>query len=103
MRGLSQMMMEMPLEPEQQKEFLETIHRTSDEMLTMVNDLLDVSVIESGKLTLRRTDHDLSKLIQQRIHHLEPQARNKKIDLKIDADGVQKASIDSARFGQVID
>jgi signal transduction histidine kinase len=103
MRGLSQMMMEMPLEPGQQKEFLETIHRTSDEMLGLVNDLLDVSVIESGKLTLRRSDHDVAKLIGQRIHHLEPNARNKKIDLRLQTSGAQKASIDSARFGQVID
>jgi signal transduction histidine kinase len=103
MRGLSELMLEAPLEPEQQREFLETIHRTSDEMLGLVNDLLDVSVIESGKLTLRRADHDVAKLIQQRIRHLEAHARGKKIGLTVDAPGVQRASIDSARFGQVID
>jgi two-component system sensor histidine kinase/response regulator len=103
MRGLSQLMMEAPLEPEQQREFLETIHRTSDEMLGLVNDLLDVSVIESGKLTLRRSDQDMAQLIQRRVHHLEPHARNKKIGLRVDTDGEGRASIDPARFGQVID
>ena len=103
MRGLSELMLEAPLEPEQQREFLETIHRTSDEMLGLVNDLLDVSVIESGKLTLRRADHDVAKLVQQRIRHLEAHARSKKIDVTVDAPGVQRASIDTARFGQVID
>ena len=103
MRGLSELMLEAPLEPEQQREFLETIHRTSDETLTLVNDLLDVSVIESGKLDVRRADQDVAKLIQQRIRHLEPHARNKKIDVTVDAPGVQRASIDAARFSQVID
>ncbi len=103
MRGLSELMLEAPLEPEQQREFLETIHRTSNEMLGLVNDLLDVSVIESGKLTLRRTDQDVAKLVQQRVRHLEMHARSKKIDVTVDAPGVQRASIDSARFGQVVD
>jgi len=103
MRGLSELMLETPLEPEQQREFLATIHRTSDEMLGLVNDLLDVSVIESGKLDLRRTDQDVAKLIQRRIRHLEPHARGKKIALAVDARDGQRASIDAARFGQVID
>jgi len=103
MRGLSQLMIETPLEPEQQREFLETIHRTSDEMLGLVNDLLDVSVIESGKLTLRRSDQDIAQLIRRRVQHLEPHARNKKIDLRVDSNGAGQASIDPARFGQVID
>jgi len=103
MRGLSELMLETPLEPEQQREFLETIHRTSDEMLGLVNDLLDVSVIESGKLDLRRSDQDLVQLVQRRIRHLEPHARSKKIEVKLDADGVQRAKIDPARFGQVVD
>ena len=103
MRGLSELMLEAPLEPEQQREFLETIHRTSDEMLGLVNDLLDVSVIESGKLELRRSDQDIATLVQRRIRHLEAHARSKKIELKLDVDGAQRASIDAARFGQVID
>jgi signal transduction histidine kinase len=103
MRGLSELMLETPLEPEQQREFLETIHRTSNEMLGLVNDLLDVSVIESGKLELRRKDQDIAQLVRQRIRHLEPQARGKKIGLKVDVDGVREASVDPARFGQVID
>ena len=103
MRGLSQLMIETPLEPPQQKEFLETIHRTSDEMLGLVNDLLDVSVIESGKLALKRTDHDLVKLVQRRVRHLEPHAHSKRIEVTIDATDGQRASIDGSRFNQVVD
>jgi len=103
MRGLSQMMIEAPLEPEQQREFLDTIYRTSDEMLGLVNDLLDVAVIESGRLALNRTDHDLVKMIQRRIRHLEPHARSKQIAVSVDAPDGQRASIDGPRFNQVVD
>ena len=103
MRGLSELMLETPLEPPQQQEFLETIHRTSDEMLGLVNDLLDVSVIESGKLALKRADHDLVKLVQRRVRHLEPHARSKNITVTVDAPGGQRASIVGSRFNQVVD
>jgi signal transduction histidine kinase len=102
-RGLSQLMNENPMEPAEQKEFLDTIHRTSDEMLGLVNDLLDVAVIESGKLDIKRKDQDLAKLVGQRIKHLEPHARSKRITVALEADGARTASIDAARFGQVVD
>ena len=103
MRGLSQLMLEMPLEPAQQREFLETIQRTSDEALALVNDLLDVSVIESGKLELRRGEHDVAELVRRRLHLLEAHARRKDIEVRLEAEGAEPASIDPARFSQVID
>lgn len=102
-RGLAELMMESELEPEQQREFLETIHRTSDEMLVMVNDLLDVAVIESGRLDLRFKEVDIARLVKQRIRHQEPSARAKKIGLDLEAPEKLVASIDSARFSQVVD
>ena len=102
-RGLSELMLQSDLEEAQRREFLETIHRTSDEMLTMVNDLLDVAVIESGKLALRYKDEDLVKLVRRRIRHLEPHAQAKQIAIKVDAQAGLRAGIDSARFSQVID
>lgn len=103
MRGLSQLMLEMPLEPAQQREFLETIQRTSNEALALVNDLLDVSVIESGRLELRRGEHDVAELVRQRLRHQEPHARRKDIGLQFETEGALPASIDPARFSQVID
>ena len=96
-------MMETPLEPEEQRDFLETIHRTSDEMLVMVNDLLDVAVIESGKLDLRYKREDAARLVKQRIRHQEPIARAKNIGLKVVSPDALAASLDPARFSQVID
>jgi signal transduction histidine kinase len=103
MRGLAEVMLEAPLEPDQQREFLETIHRTSDEMLGLVNDLLDVAVIESGKLDLRRSELDVGMLVRQRVRQLAPYARSKTIEVQVDAVDGLRASIDRARFSQVVD
>ena len=102
MRGLAELMIDTPLEPEQRREFLDTIRRTSDEMLHLVNDLLDTAVIESGRLSLRRKEEDVAALLKRRVRHLEPHARHKGIALEIDASKAG-AAIDAARFGQVID
>ena len=102
MRGLAELMIETPLEPDQRLEFLQTIRGTSDEMLGLVNDLLDTAVIESGKLDLHRKDQDVAALVRRRIRTLEPQARRKEIALVVDA-AKAHAAIDAARFGQVID
>jgi signal transduction histidine kinase len=102
-RGLAEIMLQTPLDAEQQRDFLETIRRTSDEMLGLVNDLLDTSVIESGKLDLRRSDQDVSKLLGQRLRHLEPPARRKQINLHVDSVAGLHAKLDTARFSQVVD
>lgn len=102
-RGLSQFMMEMPLEPEQKQQFLETIHRTSDEMLALVNELLDVAQIESGKLDLRCQDQDVGSLVKERLVHLGPMALRKNIAIDLITQGALAANIDTARFSQVID
>ena len=103
MRGLSQLMLEIPLEPAQKQEFLETIHRTSDEMLTLVNDLLDVAQIESGTLDLRLEDRDVGQLVEERLVHLRPTALRKSIAIHFETQGALTANIDAARFSQVID
>ncbi len=103
MRGLSQLMLELPLEAAQKQAFLETIHRTSDEMLTLVNDLLDVAQIESGTFDLRREDRDVGQLVEERLVHLRPTALRKNIAIQFETQGALTATIDAARFSQVID
>jgi two-component system, sensor histidine kinase and response regulator len=44
---------------EDQKDYINIINKTSNEMLTLVNDLLDVSVIESGNLDIKPSKKSL--------------------------------------------
>lgn len=88
---------------DEQKEFLTIINKTSDEMLQMVNDLLDVSVIESGKLEISRKSHSLRKILEERIRLLQVGAVKKGINISAEYDDVPEFSFDAGRLGQVID
>ncbi len=104
-RGFSEILLTEAMGPlaEEQKEFLTIINKTSDEMLHMVNDLLDVSVIESGKIDLNLKLYSFRKLLEERIRLQQIIAENKRIQIDIDFDDVPDFSFDTNRIGQVID
>ncbi|MDI6605653.1 MAG: ATP-binding protein [Candidatus Omnitrophota bacterium] len=63
------------------RERLEKINRHSDELVHMVNDLLDISRIESGKVSMSKESLDLQGIIAGIIELLTVQAKEKEIDL----------------------
>ncbi|PKN75043.1 MAG: hypothetical protein CVU52_06355 [Deltaproteobacteria bacterium HGW-Deltaproteobacteria-10] len=104
-RGFSEILLLEETGPltEGQKEFLAIINKTSDEMLHMVNDLLDVSVIESGKIDLNLKLYSAQKLLEERIRLLHIVADKKQIIINVDRADVPDFSFDTNRIGQVID
>jgi len=105
LRGFSEVLLTeaMGRLTEEQKDLLTIINRTSDEMLQMLNDLLDVSVIESGKLDLNRKSNSLRKTLEERIRLLQVSAERKGIKIAAEYDDVPEFSFDAIRLGQVID
>ncbi len=91
------------LDDRAKREFAQSIHRTSGDMLRLLNDLLDVSVIESGKLTLRLVPADLTTLVTQRVQLMSVIAEAKRIALRLALQPVPTALIDPDRMAQVID
>ena len=101
--GLSELMMKIPLSEEKKTRFVATIHRVSNQMLRLVNDLLDVSVIESGRFDLRLEKHSLSQLAAERAELVADSARNKGIELTMDLPEITETLFDTDRIGQVVD
>ena len=101
--GMSQLMLKMSLPEEKKHKFIETIHRVGIQMLNLVNDLLDVSVIESGRFDLRLTTGNLSRLVLERLDLVADLATNKGIELKLELADVRDGVFDYDRIGQVID
>jgi signal transduction histidine kinase len=88
---------------EEQNEFLGIIHATSRNMLAMINDLLDISRIESGNMQLTQKNGSLNKLIIERIQLIQLQADKKHISIHKELSRIPDVAFDEHRMGQAID
>ncbi len=70
-RGMTDLLLETKLDDEQ-KDFTKTIKRSSDNLLVIINDVLDLSKIQAGKLTIEKIDFNLNEIlanIKAMFHH----------------------------------
>jgi len=70
---------------EEQGEYLEIIKESNQRMLKLINDLLDVTKIEMGNLTLSFKQVDLKSIAQQVIKDLAPLAKANNVQIKFSA------------------
>jgi two-component system, sensor histidine kinase and response regulator len=90
--------------PEETKiEFLQSIHKVSHDMLILLEDLLDISVIESGKLDLRFQRGSLKQLVEERVRMYQVMADRKNITTHLVIGEVLEFDFDPNRISQVID
>lgn len=62
-------------------EYLTTIHQSGEHLLSLVNQLLDLSTIEAGRLTLKKSDFDLYELLREIEAMFRIQALHKNLEL----------------------
>lgn len=88
----------------EQKDFSGQVITLSKFMLNMVNDLLDVSVIEKGKVNLKLKKTDISSLLEDVIRQNIPLAQQKQIETEINIPKISIGEIffDSEKIKQVI-
>ncbi|MBF0357788.1 MAG: response regulator [Magnetococcales bacterium] len=84
--------------------FLEVIDQSGKNLLTLVEDILDLSYIESGRLSLANEQINLKKLTQEALDIHSINAKNKLLDLtcKIDPETPNIFSGDQKRLRQVL-
>jgi signal transduction histidine kinase len=70
--------------PQEAKKRLEKVVENVDKLMDIVNTLLDISRIESGKIEINITSYDLVPLIKNITEFFEPQSHQKNIEIKID-------------------
>jgi two-component system sensor histidine kinase RpfC len=65
----------------EQEDFSNTIQASAQTLLFLIEDVLDISKIEAGKITEEKVDFDLHALVKSTMAMLAPQAREKGLDI----------------------
>jgi two-component system, sensor histidine kinase and response regulator len=91
------------LPEETKEEFLQSIHKASQNMLTLLEDLLNISIIESGKLDLHFQRSSLKQLVEERVRMYQVMAERKNLTTHLDIGELPEFAFDPNRISQVID
>jgi len=81
--GMTDLLIGTKLKKEQ-RDYAETIHASANALLALVNDILDISKIEVGKLSIQESECDLPMLVQSTVKMLKPQATEKGLYTRVD-------------------
>ncbi|WP_374668483.1 response regulator [Ramlibacter sp.] len=98
--GMSTLLAETPLNPEQ-RDFLQTIRLSSDQLLAVINDVLDFSKIESGKLDLEVEPLSVRGAVEEACDIAAPRAREKGLELIIDIPETGAGAVPAAIKGDI--
>jgi signal transduction histidine kinase len=91
-----------PITPEQRKQ-LETIKGSARHQLSLINDLLDLAKIESGRFTLKLEPVDCAKVVREVAETLRPMAEGKALDLHVDLpNGATTVQADNRALKQIL-
>ena len=101
--GMSHLLADTTLSPEQE-DYVRTIHTSSETLLDIINNILDFSKLEAGKVELDIKPLDLRTCIEEALDVVAPRAVQKGLELAYEmGDGVPHAILgDSARLRQVL-
>ena len=101
--GMTDLVLATGLLPEQ-REFMEMIKASSESLLNLINDILDISRIEEGKLELEQLSFDLVETVEKTIAFLSLPAHEKGLDLSYSIDRDLPANLlgDPFRLRQVL-
>ncbi len=101
--GLSRMVLDSPLNA-QQREYLEQVLRSSDTLLSIINDILDYSKIEAGAMLLEKAEFSTDEIFRDLDSLFSARASLSGIALRLQpaADLPKGLSGDALRLGQIL-
>lgn len=101
--GMIDVALDSPLTAEQRDQ-LETARRCGFSLLALLNDILDLSKIEAGKMTMERIAFDLRAVVADTIKAQEARAQEKRIALRLRSDPATPAWVvgDPLRLRQIV-
>jgi signal transduction histidine kinase len=102
--GYSELLGEQNITSEQRNFYIETVRRNGNLLLSLVDDILDLSKVESGQFEVDAVEVSLKEMVSEIISALEPRASSKKLRLMISYDSFQTDLIktDVIRLKQIL-
>jgi PAS domain S-box-containing protein len=80
--GMTALLLETDLSREQ-REYVETVRDSADALLTVIDDILDFSKLEAGKMTIEVIDFDLREVLEDVANLLAPSAQKKGLEFTV--------------------
>jgi two-component system, sensor histidine kinase and response regulator len=101
--GLTRLVLDTKLDPEQ-REYLEAVLVSGESLLSIVNDVLDISKIESGKLELEAVPFPVGRALLDVVRNQAVRAHLKNVELVFDCapDVPEQIVGDPLRIGQIV-
>jgi signal transduction histidine kinase len=102
-QGYAELLLEDEQIAEEQRESLTLVKKNADRLLGLINDLLDLSRMEAGRVDLHRTSLDLARLIREVAGSLRPLIEAKRQRLRLDlGDALPAVWADADRVTQIL-
>jgi signal transduction histidine kinase/DNA-binding response OmpR family regulator/HPt (histidine-containing phosphotransfer) domain-containing protein len=101
--GMNGLLLDTPLNAEQRK-YAEAVQESGEGLLTIINDILDVSKLEAGKVETETIDFDLADTVESTVTLLAPKAHARDIDIAVFIEPAARGGFrgDPARIRQVL-
>jgi PAS domain S-box-containing protein len=102
--GFAELLLRQSESPEDRVEYVQIVRRNAKHLLDVINDILDLSKIEAGKMTLETADCDLPRFLADVLSTMRPRAVDKGLKLGIEfAGGIPRTiQTDSMKFRQIL-
>ncbi len=100
--GILRQKLSGPINDEQARQ-LDIVRNSANHLLSLINDILDISKIESGQLTLARERFNLLESILRVVQSVRPQAESKALELSMEAGpDITAVFVDKRRIEQIL-
>ena len=102
--GYAQLLKRSPELADTHRPAIETIQQSGDHLLRLINDVLDISKIEAGRMELNLEDFDLQHLLESLSMMFEMRCREKGLSWRLEGLGSESIPVhgDEAKLGQVL-
>ncbi len=102
--GFTELMLDEEQTAEERNKWIHTVQRNGDQLLKIIDEILDISKVESGRLQIEKVDVDVEGVLEDIRSLLRLQALDKALDFRIDLDSSIPKMItsDPTRLRQIL-